>query len=218
MMSNSVCICFAIRSKYDNTLLENCFCVDIADIDDVMFDQIMSIFSIIELSFLICLINAKNTRINHSSVDADVESYDATSSDFLNFWKLRRNSAMFVKNCLIVARIRILSITQSDEKEKFKFRSIELDLICLILDLTMIDRNRVIFTNVRVFCNSFEKSDANFFWKINNWNVIVQRFSLKIVRADDNKCLLKNKIDQWKFYEKRLEEKNIRSTNKLVLR
>ena len=70
---------------------------------------------------------------------------------------------MSAKNCLIVVRIRVLSITQSDEKEKFKFRSIELDLICLFLDLTTIDRNRVIFIKMRVFCKFFEKSDANSF-------------------------------------------------------
>ena len=218
MMSDSVCICFAIRSKCDNTLFENCSCVDIADIDDVMFDQIMNIFSVIELSFLICLIDAKDIRIDLFSVDTDVENCDVTFSNSLNFWKLRRNSAMFVKNCLIVARIRVLSIIQSDEKEEFKFKSIELDLICLVSNLTMIDRNRVVFTNVKIFYNSFEMFDANFFWKISSWNAIVQRLSLKIIKADDNKCLLKNKIDQWKFHEKRFEEKNIKSTNKFVLR
>ena len=86
MMSDSVCICSAIRSKCDNTLLKDCSCVDIAvaDIDDVIFDQIMSIFSVIKLSFLICLIDAKDIRIDLFSVDADVKSCDAISFDFVD--------------------------------------------------------------------------------------------------------------------------------------
>ena len=68
---------------------------------------------------------------------------------------------IFDKNCLIIVRIKYLSMTQFEEKKEITIESIESDLIYLILDLILIDRNLMFFINAKVSCKFWKKSFVN---------------------------------------------------------
>ena len=60
-------------------------------------------------------------------------------------------------------RTRLLLMTQSDEKETLTlFRSNNADLVCLNLDLIVINRNRVLFISAKVISRFFENFFENF--------------------------------------------------------
>lgn len=67
------------------------------------------------------------------------------------------------------------------KKEKYS-KSIDVNLICLIFDLIVLDLNLVLLTKSRVFWRFFENFVENFFQYANNLNAKEQRSSDKRVR------------------------------------
>ena len=219
MMSDSVCIWFEIRSKF-----ESC-CSEICSVDEnsvivsfVRFwkisntiDQTIEISSELEKLFLTCLRNVNDNCIDLLSVNEKIKDWEWK----FDFWKVCWYSLIFRRNCLIVRRKMILSITHFDKKNALRSLSFDVILICLSLDFTIADLKLVFLIKIKVSLRFFENFVKNSSWYADNWKAIVQRSVVRVVSVKKNKCLLKNKIDRWEF-EKRLRERNIESINRFA--
>ena len=63
---------------------------------------------------------------------------------------------MSVKNCLIIARTRVLSITHFEKKKELNVISIKSNLVCLTFDLIAVDRNLVFLLVWMYLVNSWK--------------------------------------------------------------
>ena len=118
-----------------------------------------------ELSYLIFLNNdADDTAENLFSVETE-KNVDivAIFFDFLDSWKEVRYFVISLRNALMTAFNEVLSITQFDEKKK-PIKSVDADLICRSLNLTVIDLNLMLLIKLRLFCRFVENSTENSFW------------------------------------------------------
>ena len=130
---------------------------------------------------------------------------------------------------MIVLRRKLLSIIQWNEKKEF-FESIDVELICFVLNLTMIDRNRVLLISVRISWKSLKKLFESSSWKINNWKTMMHNSSIKVMSmkssVSDQKSVVKivkvNALTSvyWRIRsideKKNLREESIRSISELV--
>ena len=225
MIFDRVCICSEIRSKFESI---DCFaeiCSIVCSIDEnsvivsfVRFwqisntiDQTIEISSELEKLFLTCLRNVNDNCIDLLSVNEEIKDWEWK----FDFWKVCWYFLIFRRNCLIIRRKMILSIIHFDEKNALRSLSFDVILVCLFLNFTIADLKLIFLIKIRVLLRFFENFAKNSFWYASNWKAIVQRFVVKIVSVEKNKCLLKNKIDRWKF-EKRLRERDIESINKFA--
>ena len=211
MIFDRACICSEIRSRFESiacsetcSVDENTVIVDSFEFWKILntIDQTIEILELEKL-FLTCLRDVNDSYNDLLFVNEKIEDWEWKS----NFWKICWYFLIFRRNCLIIRRKMILSITQFDEKNALKSLSSDVILICLSLNFTIADLKLVFLIRARMSLKFFENFAKNSSWYVSNWKTIVQRFVVKIVRVKDNKCLLKNKIDRWEFFKNKKTQK-----------
>ena len=189
---DKACICSWIKSKFESCCFEICsvdensvivFFVRFWKISNTI-DQTIEISSEFEELFLTCLRNVNDNCIDLLSVNEKIKDWEWK----FDFWRVCWCFLIFRRNCLIIRRKMILSITHFDEKNALRSLSFDVILICLFLNFTIADLKLVFLIKIRISLRFFENSAKNFSWYASNWKAIVQRSVVKIVSVEKNKC------------------------------